>query len=234
MFNIDDRFYGSEPVMKIPRAQRLAAVGLWTLAGAWSAHFEKDGYVPDHMLEELGGTPELIELLIDVAKLWRRRRGGGIVFIDWPKWQQTRAQKEARRSEWRERKSRERSKSADKPGDVHEDVTRDSPPPVQSSSSGTGRTIRGQSEGDLGSDGSQVHNPVDNRSEYAKLIDSAARYLTGIAGETISKLQAGTAVDLILERGGRRVRNPERYVMGTLRKSGPEWLQYIFTGKEPE
>ena len=35
-FKVDDGFYSSQKVLSMPRSCRLAAVGLWTMAGNWS------------------------------------------------------------------------------------------------------------------------------------------------------------------------------------------------------
>jgi hypothetical protein len=122
-FKVDDRFHGSEPVKKIPREQRAAAVGLWTLAGTWSAQFLKDGFVPGHMVEDLGGSFPLAQTLVDVG-LWRARRDG-FQFVDWDKWQPTRESVEGKREAEARRAAAYRARRAGKSGDDHEGVTRD-------------------------------------------------------------------------------------------------------------
>lgn len=122
-FRVDDRFHGSDPVKRIPREHRAAAIGLWTLAGTWSSQFLKDGYVPGHMVEDFGGTPELAQLLVDVG-LWRVKRDG-FVFVDWDKWQPTREHVEGKRKADADRAAAYRARRAAKSGESHEGVTRD-------------------------------------------------------------------------------------------------------------
>ena len=73
-FKVDDKLHSSRKVMRIPRRHRLAAVGLWTIAGSWSSDQLTDGLVPDYMIEEWGGTPAIVEALVKVG-LWQRVDG---------------------------------------------------------------------------------------------------------------------------------------------------------------
>lgn len=70
-FKVDDRLYSSLKVMRIPRRLRTAAIGLWTMAGSWSAHDLTDGYIPDFMIEEFGAEDEHAQALVNTG-LWRR------------------------------------------------------------------------------------------------------------------------------------------------------------------
>jgi hypothetical protein len=94
-FYVDDGFTYSKPVMNLPRAVRLEAVGLWTLAGAWSAHEETDGHVPMVALKAMGARLSVIRALCDPgpmdAALWERTENG-IRFKNWEKWQKTSAE----------------------------------------------------------------------------------------------------------------------------------------------
>jgi hypothetical protein len=127
-FKVDDGFYSHEKVLTIPRALRAEAVGTWTLCGTWSADKDRDGYVPAHMIEELGASVEGAVALVD-AKLWRRKRSG-FVFINWSEFQPTREEKAerrlaeaARKAEYRARKSAE---SAGHDPNVSHDVPKSS------------------------------------------------------------------------------------------------------------
>lgn len=111
-FKVDDKFHTSEPVKRIPRAVRMGAIGLWTLAGSWSSDHLKDGYVPEFMVEELGGTSEQAAALVEV-KLWRRVRDG-YRFNKWDEWQQTREQVEANRQAEKDKKAAWRARKAGK------------------------------------------------------------------------------------------------------------------------
>lgn len=116
-FFVDDGFSDSKEVLSIPARHRLAAVGLWTLCGAWCMAKLTDGFIPDEALKRLGARPALVDELI-AATLWERVPGG-IRFTNWPKWQRTREQVESYRA-WdaeRKRERRRRGKSSTTSGD---------------------------------------------------------------------------------------------------------------------
>lgn len=106
-FNVDDGFANSKPVLRIPRRYRCPAVGLWTLAGSWSAKELTDGFIPDHALEEFCSTSAMADLLVH-AGLWKRVDRGW-QFENWSKYQKTKAQVCAYRAAEAERKQRQRS-----------------------------------------------------------------------------------------------------------------------------
>ncbi|MEU9805049.1 hypothetical protein [Mycobacterium sp. NPDC050853] len=116
-FNVDDGFANSKPVMRIPRRYRTAAIGLWTLTGSWSAKELTDGLIPAEVVEEFGGTPKLVELLI-VAELWDSAESG-VQFRNWPKWQRTKAQVLDFRAGEAERKRKQRERKV-RPSDQEE------------------------------------------------------------------------------------------------------------------
>lgn len=106
-FKVDDGFTNSKPVLRIPRRYRASAIGLWTLAGAWSAKELTDGYIPEYILEELAGTPSMAAHLV-AAELWSEAQNGWS-FRNWAKYQPTREQVLADREKEAERKRRQRS-----------------------------------------------------------------------------------------------------------------------------
>lgn len=118
-YKVDDRVPSHPKFKKIRGAQkRLAAVGLWTFAGAWSAQFETDGEVPSYILEDLGDTEgELTGALVEVG-LWDATEDG-IAFHDWAEYQPTRAAKDEKRAaeaervrKWRQDRKRDQEKPA--------------------------------------------------------------------------------------------------------------------------
>jgi hypothetical protein len=135
-FKVDDGFYSSKKVLSIPRARRLAAVGLWTMAGNWSGRELSDGRVPNYVLAELGATPGLRRALVE-ARLWLDHGSAGVEFHSWADYQPTRAEVEADRAKAaeRQRKWRERHKgeTGDEPvsngvtNDVTNSVSHDAP-----------------------------------------------------------------------------------------------------------
>ena len=101
--------------MRIPRRDRPAAIGIWTLAGAWSMHEMTDGFVPAYAIEEWGGDETHADALV-TAGMWERdERDGdsGYQFVNWDEYQPTKADVEARRARDRERK---RNQPRDKGG----------------------------------------------------------------------------------------------------------------------
>lgn len=68
-FKVDDATPTDPRVLKIPRRERLACMGLWTLAGAWSSKHLTDGRIPAYMLEELGADMSHGTTLVTVG-LW--------------------------------------------------------------------------------------------------------------------------------------------------------------------
>jgi len=105
-FKVDDGFTNSKPVLKIPRRFRAAAVGLWTLAGAWSAKELTDGNIPEYLLEEFASTPAIAKHLV-ASGLWETNADGW-AFVGWSKYQPTRAQVMADRDAEAERKRKYR------------------------------------------------------------------------------------------------------------------------------
>lgn len=109
-FKVDDRLHSSAKIMSIPKRQRLAAVGLWALAGSWCADQETDGAVPSYMIEVFGAPNSVVTALCD-ARMWEQTPTG-FQFINWEEYQPTRAELEDRREQNREklRKWRERNR----------------------------------------------------------------------------------------------------------------------------
>lgn len=122
-FNVDLGFYDSPEVLSIPRKHRAAAVGVWTLCGAYSANKLTDGLVSAEKLRELGCTPAIKEALMATRPepLWvpSNDHPGAIQFTRWTKWQRTRAEVKAYRDAdaERKRKAREAVRNAESSDD---------------------------------------------------------------------------------------------------------------------
>ena len=123
-FKVDDGFYSSKKVLSIPRTHRLAAVGLWTMAGNWSGRELSDGRVPEYVLAELGATPRLRQALVE-ARLWLDRGSAGVEFHSWADYQPTRTEVEAERAKTaeRQRKWRDRQNPVTRDESVSNAVT---------------------------------------------------------------------------------------------------------------
>ena len=102
-FKVDDGFHGHPKVVELS----LSAVGLWTVAGSWSAKYLTDGAVPDKTIVRLGGTPELAAELV-AADLWIGEAGSHL-FKSWSTYQPMRDEVEAERFAAQERMKKVRA-----------------------------------------------------------------------------------------------------------------------------
>jgi hypothetical protein len=94
-----------------------AAMGLWLLAGTWSARHGTDGYVPDRVLPRLCDEAEANASRLLRSGLWERAAdGAGYVFHDWLDYQPAAEQVRAKR--------RQQSEAGRKGGQVSGHVRR--------------------------------------------------------------------------------------------------------------
>ena len=118
-FKVDDTFHTSRKVKSIPARHRLAAVGLWTVAGSWCSQELTDGRVPGYMIREWGATPKVVDALVS-AGLWDREHDG-FVFRSWVEYNPSKARVEDERAASKARmeasRARRRAKRAGQEGD---------------------------------------------------------------------------------------------------------------------
>lgn len=108
-FKVDDHLHASRKAAKAG----VAAMGLWVLAGSWSAAEELDGFVPSYMVTRLGASQDAADGLV-FAGLWvldEHDGETGYRFHQWAEYQPTRAQLEAKREEARVRMKRVRERT---------------------------------------------------------------------------------------------------------------------------
>jgi hypothetical protein len=74
-FNVDDRLRDLPEVRSIPKRYRASAVGVWTLCGTYVSGALTDGFVPDEVIKDCGGTPAL-RLWLTRSGLWDEAVGG--------------------------------------------------------------------------------------------------------------------------------------------------------------
>jgi hypothetical protein len=104
-FKVDDKLHSSRKLLKIPRRYRLACLGLWTMAGSWSADQGTDGLVPAHMIEEWGASPMVVQWLV-TSNLWvvePETDDSHFQFKNWDEYQPTSKELEHRRERNREK-----------------------------------------------------------------------------------------------------------------------------------
>lgn len=87
-------------------------MGLWVLAGAWSAGEELDGAVPAYMVGELDGSDAAVDWLVK-AGLWEATEDG-YRFSSWGAYQPTREDLDERREAERQRKAEWRARRSGK------------------------------------------------------------------------------------------------------------------------
>jgi hypothetical protein len=244
VFYVDDRFHASEPVQKIPPELRLAAVGLWTLAGTWSAQFLKDGHVAPHVVANYIGGTEAADALVEV-KLWRRSRGGSYVFRDWPKWQKTREQVEAYRAGERDRKSRARQATTQKlaalaeitgelPGGNRAEPALPLPHPLPTPDDD--RQSQQQLTGGYPQPRTDPSTSVQNarRNPTGVDLDRILEALVSIVADATRLDAAAVAEFYIGRKRGEPPTHPTAYVLGSITRNTPVVGNFIHTGRWSE
>lgn len=112
-FKVDDHLHASRKAAKAGAA----AMGLWVLAGSWSAAEELDGFVPAYMVARLaGGEGDNMASALVRAGLWLEGEHdgeAGFRFHQWAEYQPTKAQLDQKREDARERMRRARAKGGD-------------------------------------------------------------------------------------------------------------------------
>lgn len=109
-FKVDDRFYSHPKVLGVP----MRSLGLWVLAGAWSADQLTDGFIPKTALPMLNGAKAADAKPLVDAGLWVVVDGGW-QFHDWHDMQPSRQEVLDKRDREREKKQRWREKTRQDP-----------------------------------------------------------------------------------------------------------------------
>lgn len=207
-FKVDDGLHSHRKVLSIPRKDRGAAMGLWVLAGSWSADNLTDGHIPAYMVSELGSTPKAARSLVS-AQLWIET-GDGYEFHQWsqPGRQPTRAEVEAdreaeriRKSEYRERVKSQRDKAGTPSGTPNGTGT-DVPAGVRTTRPDPTRPVLSSG---LGSQSPNGHTPA-RQSDGPNLAKIAAHLGS-------DERWAQRVVTQVLDRAPSDVRDPTAYVL---------------------
>jgi hypothetical protein len=110
-FKVDDGLPEHRKVRALGR-QRVAAMGLWTLCGAWAARNLTDGFVPDEVVKR-HDPRGLLAGKLQESGLWVAANvhgERGYQFHDWGQANPTRAEVEARREDTRKRVAKHRTR----------------------------------------------------------------------------------------------------------------------------
>ena len=101
-FKGQSRLYSNPKLLSISGNAFRVAVFSW----GWSADHETDGHVPDSVLPILGARPSIVKELV-AARLWHRN-GTGYVINDYLDHNKSKAEMDAAREKWAEKKRRQR------------------------------------------------------------------------------------------------------------------------------
>jgi hypothetical protein len=240
-FKLDDKFHSSEPVRRIPREIRMAACGLFAVAGTWSADHLKDGFVPAFMLDDWGASVELADALVKVG-LWRKARNG-YRFREWSPWQPTRAEIELNRAQERDRKKAYRASrqqnTGDSPGSVPVGQIRipdtpsrpvpSRPVPTVDKTDLSVDTLRANKAGKDGSG----NEPVDNTRPNLDRIH--ARLEEIVPSDTkVERMHAAMVADEFLARAPTPPRMATAYVLSCITRHANAVVNFIQTDRWSE
>lgn len=221
-YRVDDGFHSHDKVARIPRSIRAEAIGTWTLCGTWSADKERDGFVPAHIVDEVGGTAAGADALVAV-KLWRRRRDG-FAFVNWEEYQFTRAQLVEKRKSESERKAEYRARKARESGveSAHVPAGQERDPLYPS------RPVPDDEDQDTLPRPTSGKGPAfdDLSPDVKSVVENVARYVD----RDVHPLVVPDIVAWIENRRGpnaKPLQNRARYYATTIRSSWTELQQFI-------
>ena len=100
----DDKLHSHRKTLRIPRADRCEAMGLWTLVNSWCNDHRTDGAVPRDIWDEFGTTLGTAQKLVD-AGFWEETKDGYQV-VNWSEYNKTSIELEEKRATEAERKRR--------------------------------------------------------------------------------------------------------------------------------
>ena len=233
---IDDQFGVSQKVIRIPRKRRQQVVGLWVLAGNYSARALTDGRLEAHELEEIDARPADVAELVRVG-LWHRHGtacasedcvpapAGGVTIHDYLRYNPSRAEVEANREAERVRKASWRESKRSPSG------TDNGTPPGSDSESGhpvPSRPVPIDRQ-DLNTRPNSRSSPVEDDSSLSPTV-AAVVQVTAECGLRVHPLCAPSVVEFIESRRGRNrppVKVPTKYYPDAIRQSWPEVEKFI-------
>ena len=106
-FMVDDKLHSHRKAVRAG----VGPMGLWVLAGSWSADHLEDGFVPSYVAERIDQDADTHAAELVKAGLWtaaEKNGDEGWQFHDWDEFQPTREAVEAKREAARERMARVR------------------------------------------------------------------------------------------------------------------------------
>lgn len=157
-FRVDDLLPDHRKVRKLGR-NKVPAMGVWTLCGAWAARNLTDGWVPDEVVEQYDPKHRLAAHLCDV-ELWERAKQDsetGYLFHDWSPINPTRAEvlKEREDTRLRVKRWRERNRGNALQGGADDHGGGDDP----EAGNAVGNALRGGADAPSGGNGMVTDRP---------------------------------------------------------------------------
>lgn len=130
-FKCCDTLFSNHKVMQAWTSEP-AAMGLWIIAGTWSASQELDGFVPEHMVNLWASNGTELGLVLEDAGLWKRDAAqAGWRFHDFLDYNPSKEELAERRAKESARKAGgSRKESARKVNGIREAVNGPVPVPV--------------------------------------------------------------------------------------------------------
>lgn len=111
-FMVDDKLHSHKKAVRAG----VQAMGLWVLAGSWSADHLTDGFVPDFIAQRIDPDADMHAAELVTAGLWSVAEKGddnGWAFHEWEGFQPTKEAVEEKRAAARERMARVRGNKKD-------------------------------------------------------------------------------------------------------------------------
>lgn len=217
----DDQYGVSRKVTRIPRQERLAAVGLDQLAKNYSVRALTDGVLQEVELVEVLATRKLVDALV-LVDMWHREGHTcdrcvqppkhGIVIHDFLEYNPSRVQVESQRETERVRKASQRDKSRTPDGTP---PGRERPVPVPDPVPQKPDEAHPQGSSHVPNARAEETDEEFIQSEAAKIgIRNLPRVLTALQ-RVVPTIESGAAIDLgraIVMRATSPVKHPEKYI----------------------
>lgn len=221
-FKASDTLHSEDRITRIPRAIRAEAMGTYILCGTWSAQHERDGFVPEHIIDEVAASYPGADALVE-AKVWRRVRGG-YRFARWAPEQPTRQDNTLKREAERKRQAEYRASRAGNSAYVTDGQKRNTPLPSRPVPNDDVKQVPARPNV---SDGSAVD---DLSTGSSPVVDAVIRAAARHCNRELHPLVVHDVVAFIDSRRGpnaKPLQVPARYYGSAIARSAFEVQQFI-------
>lgn len=225
-FYVDDGLHAHPKARRVP----LSAMGLWVMAGSWSADQLTEGHVPDWFVNGFGNAGNKAAEALVIARLWRpfthKEYGPGFQFHDWARINtKTKAVVEAERAANAERQKRLRNKQSNASSNgvtntVDNGVSND----TQSS------PVHVYDDQDLNMSGRSNQTEDRQTGNWPAQVERIIELIRDECGRTIDQLGAAAVILHIDKRRGPKsdpIKSPLSYFTTTIHKHSFEFQQFV-------